>query len=367
MARGSRRTGRRMYCGLLAMSVSLGAAAQTEPSPASASPTEAAAPESESTVAQQPDPGGTAPADEGQPLTDEQRQAMMAAFEASLGFHGGDIELGDGLASLSVPDSFRYTDPDGASKLLQAWGNPPDAETLGMLLPRGVGVFADDSWAVVIRYTEDGHVSDEDAADLDFAELLRTMQEGTVEANEERQKAGYPAVELVGWAEPPHYDATEKKLYWAKELKFEGGEENTLNYSVRVLGRKGVLELNAVGSMPQLGQFKRSMPELMRFVAFRQGNRYSDFDPDLDEVAAYGIGALIAGKVAAKVGLFKGLVALLIASKKLLIGAVVALGASVKALLGGRNVKRSMAEATAAAGGAPTAEPSPPGDDESKS
>jgi len=30
---------------------------------------------------------------------------------------------------------------------------------------------------------------------------------------------------------------------------------------------------------------------------------YSDFDPDLDEVAAYGIGALVAGKVMAKTGL----------------------------------------------------------------
>ena len=34
-----------------------------------------------------------------------------------------------------------------------------------------------------------------------------------------------------------------------------------------------------------------------------QGNRYADFVPSLDTVAAVGIGGLIAGKVAAKVGL----------------------------------------------------------------
>ena len=37
---------------------------------------------------------------------------------------------------------------------------------------------------------------------------------------------------------------------------------------------------------------------------FDQGSTYADFDPDLDTVAAYGIGALIAGKVIAKTGFF---------------------------------------------------------------
>lgn len=46
------------------------------------------------------------------------------------------------------------------------------------------------------------------------------MQGATRDANAERAKAGYPTVELVGWAEPPHYDSTAHKLYWAKDLKF---------------------------------------------------------------------------------------------------------------------------------------------------
>ncbi|TYA89160.1 DUF2167 domain-containing protein, partial [Seonamhaeicola marinus] len=32
--------------------------------------------------------------------------------------------------------------------------------------------------------------------------------------------------------------------------------------------------------------------------------RYSDFNPDIDQVAAYGIGGLIAGKILAKAGFF---------------------------------------------------------------
>ncbi len=39
-------------------------------------------------------------------------------------------------------------------------------------------------------------------------------------------------------------------------------------------------------------------------MSFTKGEQYADFNPSLDQVAAYGIGGLIAGKVLAKVGLF---------------------------------------------------------------
>lgn len=105
-----------------------------------------------------------------------------------------------------------------------------------------------------------------------------------------------------------------------------------MNYSIRALGRKGVLELNAVATMNQLAVIRREMPTVLGFVEFQEGNRYADFDPDVDEVAAYGLGALVAGKLAAKAGLFKGLIALLIASKKLVIAGVIALAAGARAL-----------------------------------
>src|SRR5260221_7990445 len=45
-----------------------------------------------------------------------------------------------------------------------------------------------------------------------------------------------------------------------------------------------------------------------------------------DKVATYGLAALILGGVAAKAGLFKGLIALIIAGKKLIIIAAIAIG-----------------------------------------
>jgi uncharacterized membrane-anchored protein len=151
------------------------------------------------------------------------------------------------------------------------------------------------------------------------------MQEGVAEGNEARKKAGYPTLALVGWATPPRYDKSTHKLYWAKELAFNDQPEHTLNYNVRVLGRRGVLVLNAVSGMNQLAQIEKVMPDVIAFTEFNDGHRYADFNPSSDRVAAYGIAALIAGGVAAKAGLFAKLFALILAGKKFIIIGAVAL------------------------------------------
>ena len=98
--------------------------------------------------------------------------------------------------------------------------------------------------------------------------LLAEMKKDVLEANPERKKAGYGTVELVGWAAPPDYDQNAKKLYWAKELRFEGGGETTLNYNIRALGRRGVLVLNAVvASKSQLAVVEKEMPKLLPMLA----------------------------------------------------------------------------------------------------
>ncbi|WP_437751329.1 DUF2167 domain-containing protein [Sorangium sp. So ce1389] len=264
--------------------------------------------------------------------TAEEIAAAMQAFDAELKLQSGKVTVGDNLAELDVPEAFRFTGPEGARKVLEAWGNPPGSDALGMLFPAGLSPIADDSWGVVISYVEEGHVDDDDAKDIDFGELLAEMQKDTSERNLERHKAGFPAVRLIGWAEPPHYDPASKKLYWAKALEFDGNKDGTLNYSIRVLGRKGVLELNAVSGMKQLATVRSEMQSVLKFVEFKPGNRYEDFNEDIDHVAAYGIGALVAGKVAAKAGLFKGLLAVLLASKKLVVAGLVAVAGGAKVL-----------------------------------
>jgi uncharacterized membrane-anchored protein len=79
------------------------------------------------------------------------------------------------------------------------WGNPKDESVLGLIVPAGFAPTADETWAIVVSYEEDGYVKDDDAAEIDYDELLATMKKATREENEERRKAGFPEVEVVGW------------------------------------------------------------------------------------------------------------------------------------------------------------------------
>ena len=68
---------------------------------------------------------------------------------------------------------------------------------------------------MTIDYGEDGYVKDNDAGKINYDELLKKMQKSIVEDNKARQKQGYPAITLVGWAAPPHCDGAAHKLYRA--------------------------------------------------------------------------------------------------------------------------------------------------------
>ena len=259
------------------------------------------------------------------------RLAAMEKKAASITYRQGETIIGDGLAKISVPVQFRYLDAkDAVVVLTELWGNPKRSDILGALVPAGFDPIGDAPWLVAISFVDEGYVKDDDAAKIDYTKLLSQMQEGVREASKERVKEGYRAIDLVGWATPPRYDAAAHKLYWAKELKFGTDKENTLNYNIRVLGRSGVLELNAIASMSQLRQVEAATPAILGMVNFQEGHRYADYNSSTDKTATYGLAALVAGGIAAKAGLFKGLWIAILALKKFIILGIIALSASIK-------------------------------------
>lgn len=256
-------------------------------------------------------------------------------FVASLHWRDGEIAIPQAQARFRLGQDFRYLEQADARRVLEdLWGNPPDPDVLGLVVPRGRGVLDDHGWAVVVTYSDDGYVSDEDAGKIDYDAMLADLKSETAEDNDARKEAGYGTVALIGWAEPPRYDPASKKLYWAKELQFEGSEGRTLNYDIRVLGRRGYVSLNAVARMSELSEVQRGMQGLLPMVEFDPGARYADFDGSSDKVAAYGVAALIGGGLAAKAGLFGKLGVLLLGLKKVLIPLGLLLLAFGRKLLG---------------------------------
>ncbi|MDW8419367.1 MAG: DUF2167 domain-containing protein [Chitinophagales bacterium] len=247
----------------------------------------------------------------------------------------GNIPLRNNLAVFAIPAGFKYLDAEQSQYVLtELWGNPP-SETLGMIFPGEAGDTIPDTWAVEISYEEDGHVKDDDARNINYDDLLKQMQESAEQSNQKRKELGFPTYQLLGWASAPYYDEKAKKLHWAKRLLFEGDSEETLNYNIRVLGRKGVLVLNVIGQVEQLEEIKKHVPAILNSINFTPGNRYEDFDSNIDKVAAYGIGGLIAGGVLAKTGLLAKIGIIFAKFAKVIIaGAAIIIAAIVKFFTG---------------------------------
>ena len=274
-------------------------------------------------------------------LTEEQLEAIDQAYvdslEASYTYRTGIIPLSGHVATLDVPEGFKYLDAEQSRQVLvEIWGNPPGAaeDVLGMIFPANSGIL-DNPFAFVVEYDGMGYVSDGDADDIDYEEMMTGLKKDDVEENKQRQEEGYDALNLVGWASQPYYDKEHKVLHWAKELHAQDAEANTLNYNVRVLGRKGVLILNAVADMRELETVKENIPAVLSMAKFNAGHTYAEFDSSIDKVAAWTIGGLVAGKLLAKVGIF----ALLLKNIKLLFLVIAGGGAAAWKFISGRKKK----------------------------
>ena len=259
-------------------------------------------------------------------------EMLMEEIESSLVFRTGVIELPEGNATITVPKGFQFLERDQSIFLLtEVWGNQPDSSILGMLVPEG-GIYT--GWLFTVSYDPMGYVKDDDAEDIDYDELLKEQQEEMRDGNAERIQLGYEPIEFIGWAARPYYDKEKKVLHWAKELKFGEDSVNTLNYNLRILGRKGVFVINAISVIDELPEVNLHVKDVLSSVTFNTGNTYFDFDSDVDEVAAWTVGGLVAGKVLAKVGFF----ALFIKFWKIIGLALIAAGGAVwKFITGKRN------------------------------
>jgi uncharacterized membrane-anchored protein len=272
---------------------------------------------------------------------------QVVAVVKSLVPQRGKIAIAEANATLDLGQAYDFYGKDDAQKILvQVWGNPPKAAegVLGLVMPAGISPLSD-SWGAVVTYEDTGFVSDDDAAEVDYAELLSKMREGETERNEERRKQGYPAIHLAGWAQAPKYDVATHSVVWAQDLSFDTTPSHTLNYDVRTLGRKGVLSINFISGMTQLPSIREAARSFTTHAAFDTGSRYADYDAATDKKAEYGIGGLIAAGVGVAVVKKLGLLALLLKFIKPILIAVVAgfaiLRNRIGALFGRRKAEKN--------------------------
>lgn len=250
------------------------------------------------------------------------------------------VDLGS-IAELSLPGSVAFAGKADAQKLLESMGNVPSGTELGLVVPKA----EDQDWIIVFDYDDIGYIKDAEKEEIDAGAILKSIQEGTERANEERKKRGYTTIHVTGWAEAPHYDPRTQNLTWAALHRTDKGQEG-LNYNVRLLGRSGVMSVTLVEDPDKLAASKPSVDQVIQAFSFKEGKTYAEWRPG-DKVAEYGLATLVAagaGAAAMKLGFFGALAKLFAKLGKFLVVIVVALGGAVarfwkglRARLGGRN------------------------------
>jgi uncharacterized membrane-anchored protein len=211
-------------------------------------------------------------------------------------------------AVLKLPIGYVFIAQPQATQLLRAMGNPgQDPRLLGLIFPDAASNDAktETNWLITVRFEDAGYIKDDDARDWNVDELLKSYREGTDASNEERVKMGGAALEIIGWAEKPAYDATTHRLAWAMSSKEKGApasEAQGVNYNTYVLGREGYITMNLVTGLAELPQHKPAAQTMLSALSFVDGKRYADFNSSTDRVAEYGLAALVVGVAAKKLG-----------------------------------------------------------------
>jgi len=215
------------------------------------------------------------------------------------------VDLGKDLATLSSGADYYFIDAANTKKLMEALGNPPSNAELGTIIPK-----SSTEWFVVLEYEETGYVKDEQGASLDANALLESIRKGTEQSNAQRKLMGHPAMQVVGWVEKPHYDATNRRLVWALSGRADGADHDVVNFNTRVLGRHGLISVVLVTDGGTFERDRAFVPDLIGGIAFKPGKRYEEFVKGTDKVAEYGLAALVAGGAgiavvkAAQMGIF---------------------------------------------------------------
>jgi len=241
--------------------------------------------------------------------------------------------IGADLAEMPISEDYVYLDADGTKRLMELTQNPVSGLEMATVAP----VSNDEGWFLVFEFDQVGYVPDDEKDSLDADAMLTAIREGTEAANEERRARGWGTMQIVGWHEPPHYDTRTNTLSWA--ITGESDGQRNVNRIVKVLGRRGVMTVTLVSSPDELATAIPAVETLLAGYQFKPGHTYAEYMPGTDQLATYGLTALVVGGAGAAL-VKSGLLAKL---WKPIAIALVALGAGVKRLFtSGRKAETSL-------------------------
>ncbi len=228
-------------------------------------------------------------------------QAAWAAARTTAVLGPAKVKLLD-QGELTIPAGDIFVPAAEANQIMEAIGNPSSPSRFGLIVSRK----DQDIWMVDVAWLNEGYVRDDEARDWKPDTLLASLKDNTEQDNAGREARGLPPLDVVGWAQPPSYDAAAHRLVWSMLVKDRGAPASvpqTVNYNTYALGREGYFSLDLITDSAHIAADRPVAAQLLGSLNFAAGKRYQDFNHSTDKVAAYGLAALVGVVAVKKLGL----------------------------------------------------------------
>jgi uncharacterized membrane-anchored protein len=212
----------------------------------------------------------------------------------------GQIDLA-GVALLSVPQGFVFME---GNALQSPYRIACDSiEYLGCLVAiptkNSTDSILEPPFIIELVYIETGYIPD--------TTIFKTPEEyfwsDIIQTNHIKNKYikenGCDTLAIQSWAMKPYFLEHQHQLQWA--VSCASKNHNYIRHSTHKLGRYGILEMNISTSSTHLLEINPQIPLLTSSIEFYKGFRHEDFDPNFDNLAAFGFAGILAGKVLTKV------------------------------------------------------------------
>lgn len=212
----------------------------------------------------------------------------------------GQVDLA-GVALLSVPKGFVFMEGNSVQPPYRI--DCDSIEYLGCLVAipteNTPDSITEPPFVIELVYIETGYIPDTTIFKTPEEYFWKDIIHTNHKKNKYIKENGCDTLTIQSWAMKPYFLEHQHQLQWA--VSCASNNQNYIRHSTHKLGRYGVLEMNISTSPSHLLKVNSQIPLLTSSVEFYKGFRHEDFDPNFDNLAAFGFAGILAGKVLTKV------------------------------------------------------------------
>lgn len=202
-----------------------------------------------------------------------------AAILRKLDFKTGTVRLPGVPGEVTMPMGYALlTGEDAAEFNENVWGNPENSTMVGLLLKTDQDPRSARALGGPIYFSSGLFMTDATARRLNYDRMLARAQKSIADDNVWRDENGYDTVTLLGWTEPPSFNAGRHARYFSKTLVFGDPDENNpiINYHLVFSGRNMGIELEVIATPDEIAEARGIAGTFLNAFRFDPGSTYDD-------------------------------------------------------------------------------------------